>query len=320
MTQALGAIGRRQFTEAPEKARDHRAAPARRCGAMSLGGGRVTWHVWAPRARRVELVLIDGGERRTVPMEADGKGYFGHTGHGIPDGQRYAYRLDGGEERQDPCSLWQPDGVPGPSAVVRTEEFRWSDRDWAGVAREDLVFYELHVGTFTPEGTFESIIPRLHALRELGVTAIELMPVGQFPGSRNWGYDGVLPYATQNTYGGPQGLQRLIDAAHREGLAVVLDVVYNHLGPEANFLHEFGPYFTDKYKTPWGAAVNYDDRGSDAVRDWVLDNVRMWLEEFHLDGLRLDAIHAIYDLGARHVLAAIKEVADEVAGRSGRAV
>jgi maltooligosyltrehalose trehalohydrolase len=291
--------------------------PRRRCGALSLGGGRVLWRVWAPRAKQVELVLVDGSQRRAIPMKPDGEGYFSHTGHGIPEGQRYAYRLNGGEQRQDPCSLWQPDGVPGPSAVVRTEDFRWTDRDWAGVPREDLVVYELHVGTFTPEGTFESIIPRLGGLRELGVTAIELMPVAQFPGARNWGYDGVLPYAAQNTYGGPHGLQKLVDAAHREGVGVILDVVYNHMGPEANYLHEFGPYFTDKYKTPWGAAMNFDDRDSDAVRDWVVDNARTWLEEFHLDGLRLDAVHAIYDMGALHILREIKEAALEVAGRAG---
>jgi maltooligosyltrehalose trehalohydrolase len=192
--------------------------------------------------------------------------------------------------------------------------------NWRGVPRQDLVIYELHVGTFTAEGTFERIIPRLAILRELGVTAIELMPVNQFPGERNWGYDGVLPYATQNTYGGPHGLAKLIDAAHAAGLAVILDVVYNHVGPESNYLHEFGPYFTDKYKTPWGAAVNFDDRGSDAVRDFVIDNARMWLDEFHLDGLRLDAVHAINDLGARHVLQSIKDAADQIAGRTRRHV
>ena len=173
------------------------------------------------------------------------------------------------------------------------------------------------MGTFTPEGTFDAIIPRLNDLRELGITAIELMPVGQFPGSRNWGYDGVLPYAAQNTYGGPHGLQRLVDACHAHGLAIYLDVVYNHFGPEANYLAEFGPYFTDRYKTPWGAAVNFDRAGCDAVRDFVLDNVRMWLEEFHFDGLRLDAADTIFDMGARHILRAIKEVADAAGRRRG---
>jgi maltooligosyltrehalose trehalohydrolase len=292
----------------------------RRCGAVGVGEDQVRWRVWAPRAKRVELVLIDGGSRRRVGMEPEAQGHFSITQSGVAEGQRYAYSLDGGEERQDPCSLWQPDGVPGPSAVVRPENFRWTDRRWAGVAHEDLVIYELHVGTFTAEGTFEAIVPRLAALRELGVTALEVMPVNQFPGARNWGYDGVLPYAAQDTYGGPHGFAKLIDAAHAAGLAVILDVVYNHLGPEASFVHEFGLYFTDKYRTPWGRAVNYDDKGCDAVRDWVLDNVRMWLEEFHLDGLRLDAVHAIYDLGARHILRAIGEVAGEVAARRGRTI
>ncbi len=251
-------------------------------------------------------------------MEAEGRGFFQVTKPHVTEGQRYAYRLDGGPERPDPCSLWQPEGVHGPSAVVRPETFPWTDAGWAGVARPDLVFYELHVGTFTPEGTFEAIIPRLAALRELGITAVEMMPVGQFPGTRNWGYDGVQPYAVQNSYGGPHGLQRLVDACHAAGLGVFLDVIYNHFGPEGNYLHEFGPYFTDRYQTPWGAAVNYDGPGCDPVRDFVLDNARMWLEEFHVDGLRLDAVHAIFDLGARHLLRAVKEVADAVARRTGR--
>ena len=275
---------------------------------MGFPDGSVLFRVWAPAAQRVGLVLIDGAARREVAMQPEAGGYHRHEEAGVPEGRRYAFRLDGGPERPDPCSLWQPDGVHGPSAVVRPDRFAWTDGGWKGVRREDLVFYELHVGTFTPEGTFDGVIPRLRDLRELGVTAIEIMPVGQFPGTRNWGYDGVLPYAAQNSYGGPHGLQRLVDACHAEGLAVFLDVVYNHFGPEGNYLREFGPYFTDRYKTPWGAAVNYDGPGCDAVRDYVLDNVRMWLEEFHFDGLRLDAVHAIYDLGARHILRAIEEV------------
>jgi maltooligosyltrehalose trehalohydrolase len=290
---------------------------ARRCGAMDHGDDSVRWRVWAPKAERVSLVLIDGEARREIPMQKEEGGYHRHDGAGVPEGRRYAYRLDDGPERPDPCSLWQPEGVHGPSAVLRPERFSWSDRDWRGVRREDLVFYELHVGTFTPEGTFEAVIPRLEELRDLGVTAIEIMPVGQFPGDRNWGYDGVLPYAAQDSYGGPQGLQRLVDACHAAGLAIYLDVVYNHFGPEGNYLGEFGRYFNDRYKTPWGAAVNYDGHGCDAVRDYVLDNVRMWLEEFHLDGLRLDAVHAIFDLGARHILRAIAEVAAEAGARRG---
>ena len=291
----------------------------RRTGAVALQDDAVQFRVWAPNAQRVDLVLA-GARWATIPMQRDEEGYFAHTEPNVPENQRYAYRLDGGEERADPCSLWQPDGVAGPSAVVRPDRFAWSDDAWRGVPRQELVIYELHVGTFTREGTFDAIIPRLRELKDLGITALEIMPVNQFPGGRNWGYDGVLPYAAQNTYGGPHGLARLVDAAHAQGLAVILDVVYNHFGPEHAYYREFGPYFTDKYKTPWGAAINYDGPGSDGVRDFVLDNVRMWLDEFHLDGLRLDAVHAIYDLGARHILASIKETADEVARQRGRAI
>jgi maltooligosyltrehalose trehalohydrolase len=285
----------------------------RRCGARSEGDGSIHWRVWAPEAKQVELVLIDGEHRRTVPMRREEGGCFHHAEANTPDGQYYAYRLDGGPERPDPCSLWQPYSVHGPSAVVRTERFRWSDDGWRGLPRQDLVFYELHVGTFTPQGTFEAVIPRLDDLRDLGVTAVEIMPIAQFPGCRNWGYDGVLLFAAQNSYGGPFGLQKLVDACHAAGLAVFLDVVYNHLGPEGNYLAEFGPYFTDHYKTPWGLAVNFDGPGSDNVRRFVLNNVRMWLEEFHLD-----AVHAIYDMGARHILREVQEVAEEVSKRSGR--
>ncbi len=288
----------------------------RSCGALEEEGGGIRWRVWAPRAERVELVLFDGSQRRVQPMLREEHGFFHAALPDVPEGQRYAYRLNNGPERPDPCSLWQPDGVHKPSAVVRPRRFTWTDRDWQGVPREDLVFYELHTGTFTPEGTFEAIIPRLPALRELGVTALELMPIAQFPGPRNWGYDGVHLYAAQNTYGGPYELQKLVDACHAAGLAIVLDVVYNHLGPEGNYLGEFGPYFTDRYRTSWGPAFNYDGPGSDAVRDFILDNVRMWIADFHFDGLRLDAVHAIFDSRPRHILREIKQAADEAgAGR-----
>lgn len=280
------------------------------CGALSQEDGSVRWRVWAPKAKHVELVLMDGKSRAVRPMEREEQGYFSFTSDRLPSGQRYAYRLDGGPERPDPASRWQPDGVSRPSAVLDQDEFHWTEAGWSGIPRKDLVFYELHVGTFTPEGTFDAVIPRLPALRELGVTALELMPVAQFPGTRNWGYDGVHPYAPQHSYGGPHGLQRLVDACHRQGLAVFLDVVYNHIGPEGAYLAEFGPYFTERYRTPWGAAVNYDDAGSDHVRKFVLDNVRMWIGDYHFDGLRLDAIHAIYDFGARHILRDIKDAAE----------
>lgn len=291
-----------------------------RCGALGLADGAVHWRVWAPRAEHVELVLIAGDKRRTHAMAREEGGYFSHSAAPSADGQRYAYRLNSGPERPDPASRWQPDGVHRASAVLRPHQFVWSDDAWTGLQHTDLVLYELHVGTFTPEGTFEAIMPRLVALRELGVTALELMPVAQFPGMRNWGYDGVHPYAPQNSYGGPHGLQRLVNACHAAGLAILMDVVYNHLGPEGNYLNEFGPYFTDCYHTAWGRAMNYDGRGSDAVRAFVLDNVRMWLEEYHLDGLRLDAVHAIYDCSPRHILQEIQETADAVASGLGRQV
>lgn len=246
------------------------------------------------------------------------RGYFELQLDAIDENQRYAFRLNGGPDRPDPCSLWQPDGVHGFSAVTSPRAFAWTDAEWRGVSRHQLALYELHVGAFTPAGTFDAIIPRLPDLKQLGITALELMPIAQFPGTRNWGYDGVGLYSAQNSYGGPQGLLRLVDACHAAGLAIFLDVVYNHLGPEGNYLREFGPYFTDRYKTPWGDAVNYDGPGCDGVRDFVLDNARMWLEEFHFDGLRLDAVHAIYDTGARQILREIQRVADEVAAVSQR--
>ncbi len=289
----------------------------RSCGATA-NSAQARWRVWAPAAEHVELVLIDADRKRIRSMESEAGGYFRHVENSTRDGQRYAFCLAGGVELPDPASLFQPDGVHGPSAVVDTGAFQWTDRRWTGIPWKEIVFYELHVGTFTPQGTFEAIIERLPELKRLGVTAIELMPVAQFPGTRNWGYDGVHPYAAQNSYGGPRGLQRLVNACHEVGLAIFLDVVYNHLGPEGNYLAQFGPYFTDRYKTGWGAALNYDGPQSDPVRDYVLDNVRMWLEEFHFDGLRLDAVHAIYDLGARHILRDIQTAADRVSRRTGR--
>lgn len=292
-------------------------SPSRRCGVLPETDGSVRWRVWAPKARQVELVL-SGPARRAVAMHSEGSGYFTHVEAGISEGQRYAYRLDNGPERPDPCTLWQPDGIHRPSAVVFPQRLTWSVNEWKQPGRNELVIYELHVGTFTAEGTFDAVIPRLDDLRALGVTAIEIMPVAQFPGTRNWGYDGVHPFAPQHSYGGPHGLQRLVDACHARGLAAFLDVVYNHLGPEGNYLHEFGPYFTDRYRTPWGAALNYDGPGSDPVRDFILENVRHWIEDYRFDGLRLDAVQAIFDTRPRHLLAEIKEVADAAAARTGR--
>jgi maltooligosyltrehalose trehalohydrolase len=292
------------------------------CGALTRSHDSICWRVWAPHASTVTLVLHDapGSERREIAMQPERDGYFVATEPHVAEGQLYSYRLDDGPERPDPASRCQPRGVHQPSAVVRLDRYEWSEGDWPGLRREQLVIYEIHVGTFTTAGTFEAAIRRLEELRELGITAIELMPVGQFPGNRGWGYDGVHPYAVQESYGGPRELQRFIDAAHRTGLGVILDVVYNHLGPEGNYLAEFGPYYTDRYRTPWGAAFNFDGSGSDAVRSFVVDNVRQWIRDFHVDGLRLDAVHAIVDPSPRHILREIKEAADDEAARLGRPV
>ena len=247
-------------------------------------------------------------------------GYFSCRAENVAEADRYAYRFADGSEYPDPASRWQPDGVHQPSAVWFPDDFAWTDASWRGVAREKLVLYELHVGTFTAEGTFEAIIARLDELVSLGITALEIMPVAQFPGTRNWGYDGVYPYAVQRSYGGPRGLQRLVDAAHRAGLAVLLDVVYNHLGPEGNYSAKFGPYFTERYRTPWGAAVNFDDRHSDAVRRYFLDNACMWIRDFHVDGLRLDSVQMMFDLGATHILAEIQAAVHEEGKRQNRIV
>jgi len=234
----------------------------------------------------------------------------------VPPGSLYLIRLDG-RERPDPASRFQPEGVHGPSQVVDLHR-DWQDAAWRGLPLSGYVFYELHVGTFTPEGTFDAVIPHLDELRDLGVTAIEIMPVAQFPGGRNWGYDGVYPWAVQNSYGGPHGLQRLVDACHQRGLAVVLDVVYNHFGPEGNYLSEFGPYFTDRYKTPWGPALNFDGAESDEVRRYFLENALYWQREFHIDALRLDAVDSIQDLSARPFLSELGEATRRQAEQLGR--
>jgi maltooligosyltrehalose trehalohydrolase len=220
-------------------------------------------------------------------------------------GADYEYVLDG-FPLPDPCSRWQPEGIRGPSRVLDTGAFEWTDADWQPPAVGELVLYELHIGTFTAAGTFEAVIPYLRELRELGVTAIELMPVNEFPGRHGWGYDGVYISAAQSSYGGPHGLQKLVDAAHHEGLAVLLDVVYNHIGASGTqALRAFGPYFTTHYETPWGEAINYDAEDSDAVREWAIQSAEQWVRDFHLDGLRLDAVHAIMDGSPEHLVAAV---------------
>lgn len=285
-------------------------------GATPLSDTRCRFVAWAPALPRMSLIL-DGKKRETVSMTRSHCGFYVAEAEASA-GARYLFGLPDGRELPDPASRFQPDGVHGASAVINTGEFRWSDAGFEGHSLEDMVIYELHVGTFTEEGTFAAAISRLNALSELGITAVEIMPVAQFPGARNWGYDGVYPFAVQNSYGGPEGLQEFVDAAHALGMSVILDVVYNHLGPEGNYLGAFGPFFTERYRTPWGQAINYDDAQSGPVRAFFIQNASYWLEEFHVDALRLDAVHGIFDFGARHVLAELAERVRALGERTGR--
>ena len=266
-------------------------------GSEYQGNGRCRFTVWAPEKESMALHIVHPLERE-INMERAEWGYFTTEIADVAPGTRYFYKLDGEQDYPDPASHYQPEGVHGPSEVVDHGAHTWRDTAWKNLPLQSLVLYELHVGTFTPEGTFEAIIPALDALAETGINAIEIMPVAQFPGTRNWGYDGVFPYAVQHSYGGPLGLKKLVDACHAKGIAVFLDVVYNHLGPEGNYFGKFGPYFTDCYITPWGDALNFDGAYSDGVREYFANNPLYWLEHFHLDGLRLDAIHTIYDKSA----------------------
>jgi maltooligosyltrehalose trehalohydrolase len=287
-------------------------------GAVPRRGGGCKFRVWAPLPQKVELHIVAPHDR-VVALKKEERGYYSAVVEDAGPGTLYQYRLDGQGERPDPVSRSQPQGVHGPSEVTELS-FSWSDAGWQGLPLHEYVLYELHVGAFTPGGTFEAIIPRLDELRELGVNAIELMPVAQFPGSRNWGYDGVYAFAVQDSYGGPAGLKRLVDACHARGLAVVLDVVYNHLGPEGNYLREFGPYFTDSYRTPWGPAINFDGPQSDEVRRFFIENALYWVSEFRVDALRLDAIHAIVDPSARPFLEELGQAVYERARELGRRV
>ncbi|HEY0772591.1 MAG TPA: malto-oligosyltrehalose trehalohydrolase [Nocardioidaceae bacterium] len=269
--------------------------------------------VWAPRARSVDLLLPEGRH----PMSAGERGHWHLTVEVAPDSP-YAFSLDGGDPRPDPRGLRLPDGPHGWSQLFDPAEYAWTDTRWTGVQLEGAVIYELHVGTFTREGTLDAAAERLDHLVDLGVGYVELMPLAPFPGRHGWGYDGVAPYAVHEAYGGPAALQRFVDAAHSRGIAVCLDVVYNHLGPDGNYLAELGPYLTDTHHTPWGAALNLDAPDSEPVRRWVLDNVRQWLRDFHVDALRLDAVHELHDDRALHLLEEMSREVDELALAEGR--
>ena len=275
-------------------------------GARYQGQGYSQFRVWAPLARQVELHKVNAPTSYSA-MQPNERGYYELLAEALP-GCDYLYRLEGQTEFADPASRFQPQGILGPSRVI-DHNYSWSDHSWRGLPLEEYIIYELHVGTFTKDGTFEAAIPQLEELVELGITAVELMPVAQFPGNRNWGYDGVFPFAVQDSYGGPEQLKRLVNACHHQGLAIILDVVYNHLGPEGNYLARFGPYFTDRYQTPWGNAINYDGPFSDEVRSFFILNALYWITEFRFDALRLDAVHAIFDQSA---IAFLEELSEAV--------
>lgn len=286
-------------------------------GAEPAPGG-VSFRVWAPAARRVAVRLEDEGAEH--PLEAEPGGYFGGSVPGIGPGARYRFRLDNTDLLPDPVSRWQPEGPLGPSAVVDPEGYRWRDAGWRGLRLEDQVLYELHVGTFTPEGTWRAAAAKLPHLAELGVTAVEVMPVNNFAGRFGWGYDGVNLFAPYPPYGEPDDFRFFVDEAHRHGLGVILDVVYNHLGPGGDFLKKFAPaYFSERYVTDWGEALNFDGEDAGPVREWVLANGRYWVEEFHLDGFRVDATQNIYDFGEDrpHILAEFARAARGAAGERG---
>lgn len=277
-------------------------------GHTYLGDQTCSFNIWAPHLETLELLIVTQNNRRHSLLKQP-NGYWTGQVENIKPGDNYYFVLNGNLERPDPISNLQPEGVHGPSQVV-DHAYSWSDETWRGKALEEYVIYELHVGTFTPEGTFEAIIPRLDDLRDLGVTAIDIMPVAEFPGTRNWGYDGVSFFAPHHAYGGVNGLKALVNACHEKNMAVILDVVYNHFGPEGNYLGDYCPYYTEKYQTPWGRSNNFDDTYNEEVRHFFYQNLLYWMEHFHIDAFRLDAIHAIVDMSAHPFLKELAEVVD----------
>ena len=283
-------------------------------GAIPTAAG-TRFSVWAPAASTLDLVVESGAALPVRPLDRHDDGIFRGTFADLPPGTRYRYRVNGAGPFPDPASRYQPDGVHGASMVVDPHAFQWHDQSWRGVSLPDLVIYELHVGTFSDAGTFAGVTRHLDALSELGVTAIELMPIAQFAGTRNWGYDGAALFAPANSYGTPEDLRRLIDAAHARGLAVLLDVVYNHFGPDGAYVHQFSPQiFTRRHQSPWGAGINLDGEHSRQARDFLIDNALHWIHEYHVDGLRLDATHTMRDASPRHFLAELAERVHDAAG------
>ncbi len=282
-------------------------------GANFTGDDLVRFKVWAPYCKKVSVELQKN--HKLFKLQKDEQGYFSASIKGVSEGDEYFYILDGKRKRPDPVSRLLPQGPHGPTTIINPDNFKWTDSKWRNPKLRDYIIYELHVGTFTNEGTFDALIEKLPYLKELGITCIEIMPIAQFPGERNWGYDGVSLYAVQNSYGGPEEFKRFINEAHRHGLAVCLDVVYNHFGPEGNYLNDFGPYLSQKYSTPWGQPINFDDKNSSHVRDFIISNALYWINEYHIDALRLDAIHSIYDFSAKHILEELKESVEKQSSR-----
>ncbi len=286
-------------------------------GAWYIGGDRCQFTVWAPSAKQVSVKIVAPIEQ-VLPMQSIEFGYWQVIADRISPNTAYLYQLDGKIDRPDPASQSQPQGVHEVSQTIDHRKFTWSDREWSNLPLAELIIYELHTGTFTPEGTFDAIASRLPYLKELGINTIELMPIAQFPGGRNWGYDGVYPFAVQDSYGGVDGLKRLVDACHQQGMAVLLDVVYNHFGPEGCYIGDFGPYYIAKYQCLWGSAINFDGAHSYGVRNYFIQNALYWLETFHIDGLRLDASDNIFDLNAKHFLQELVEATANLSERVGR--
>ncbi|MCX2575169.1 malto-oligosyltrehalose trehalohydrolase [Pedobacter sandarakinus] len=292
----------------------------RQLGVQINNGFAEIW-LWAPRARCISIFV---NNRYLSDLSARKFGYWYLKTNGLKHGDVYHFEIsslnrdDEAVRRSDPASLWQQQGVHGYATVFDVNSFSWEDDQWQGLPLADYIIYELHTGTFTPNGDFDAIRKKIEYLKKLGITAIEIMPVGQFPGERNWGYDGVFPFATQNSYGGPEGLQQLVNACHENGIAVILDVIYNHVGPEGSYFDTFGPYFTDRYSTPWGKAINFDDADCDPVRHYFIENALMWFRDFHIDALRLDAVHAIKDFSPHHILSEITQHVEQLSKYTGK--
>ena len=282
----------------------------RSIGVNFTANGEAEILLWSPLANKACIRLLDSNRMLALKKQEFGHWHLRTTQ--LQPGELYSFVLDEKLELPDPASLAQPEGVHGPSQAVNLNDFKWTDQQWKNPSLEEYILYEVHVGTFTERGTFRGIEKKIQHLKSLGINAIEIMPVAQFPGERNWGYDGVFPFAVHHSYGGAKDLQHLVNVCHSEGIAVVLDVVYNHFGPEGNYVQQYAPYFTDKYKTPWGNAVNFDDAGCDGVRHYFIENALMWFRDFHIDALRMDAVHAIKDFSPQHILWEIRGYTDEL--------